>query len=143
MTSRLLVAGLALLLGASGSAWAQDWHGHDRYEPEHRHGGEPWHGGEHWRDRDIYRFHEHDLDLWRSGRWVHEHHDGRLGWWWITGGVWYFYPQPVYPFPDPYLPPMASPGPAPGAVYYYCQAPAGYYPYVSVCPSGWRTVPAR
>ncbi len=32
---------------------------------------------------------------WEGGRWHHEMHDGRMGWWWDVGGVWYFYPQPV------------------------------------------------
>jgi hypothetical protein len=30
---------------------------------------------------------------WQGGRWRHEMHNGRLGWWWDVGGVWYFYPQ--------------------------------------------------
>ena len=32
---------------------------------------------------------------WEGGRWHHEVHDGRDGWWWDVGGVWYFYPQPM------------------------------------------------
>lgn len=32
---------------------------------------------------------------WEGGRWHHEVHDGRLGWWWDVGGVWYYYPEPV------------------------------------------------
>jgi hypothetical protein len=30
---------------------------------------------------------------WEGGRWRHEMHNGRLGWWWDVGGAWYFYPQ--------------------------------------------------
>lgn len=30
---------------------------------------------------------------WQGGRWHHEMHDGRMGWWWDVGGVWYFYPE--------------------------------------------------
>jgi hypothetical protein len=30
---------------------------------------------------------------WEGGRWHHEVHNGRDGWWWDVGGVWYFYPQ--------------------------------------------------
>jgi hypothetical protein len=30
---------------------------------------------------------------WEGGRWRHEMHNGRFGWWWDVGGVWYFYPQ--------------------------------------------------
>ncbi len=32
---------------------------------------------------------------WEGGRWRHESHDGRYGWWWDVGGVWYYYPQRV------------------------------------------------
>jgi hypothetical protein len=32
---------------------------------------------------------------WEAGRWRHEAHNGRYGWWWDVGGVWYFYPQPL------------------------------------------------
>ncbi|SHN86330.1 hypothetical protein [Bradyrhizobium erythrophlei] len=32
---------------------------------------------------------------WEGGRWRHEMHNGRFGWWWDVGGVWYFYPQPM------------------------------------------------
>jgi hypothetical protein len=32
---------------------------------------------------------------WEGGRWRHEVHNGRYGWWWDVGGVWYFYPQPI------------------------------------------------
>jgi hypothetical protein len=32
---------------------------------------------------------------WEGGRWHHEMHDGRDGWWWDVGGVWYYYPQPM------------------------------------------------
>ena len=101
-----------------------------------------WHG-------DIAHFHEHDWGLWRGGRWVHEVHDGRPGWWWVAGGAWYFYPAPVYPYPDPYEPPVtvaAAPSVAPLApvpkVWYYCEAAHGYYPYVPTCPSGWKAMPA-
>ncbi len=30
---------------------------------------------------------------WHGGRWHHERHDGRMGWWWDVGGVWYYYPE--------------------------------------------------
>ncbi len=30
---------------------------------------------------------------WEGGRWRHEMHDGRVGWWWDVGGVWYYYPE--------------------------------------------------
>jgi hypothetical protein len=118
-------------------------------EGGHGHGDMGRHDeGRHW-DGDIARFHEHDLDRWRGGRWTHEVHDGRLGWWWIAGDAWYFYPAPVYPYPDPYEPPVtvaAAPAaaPAPAAVprsWYYCEAAKGYYPYVPACPGGWKALP--
>ncbi len=56
-----------------------------------------WHG-------EIKRFERHDMGHWRGGAWKHGHHNGRLGWWWVVGGAWYFYPQPIYPYPNPYVP---------------------------------------
>jgi hypothetical protein len=57
--------------------------------------------------------------------------------------VWFLYPQPVYPYPDPYLPPGIIPAGPPGSFYYYCPAPPGYFPYQYYCPTGWQAVPAR
>lgn len=104
-----------------------------------------WHG-------DIKQFHERDLARWRTGNWHHEYHDGRLGWWWVVAGLWYFYPQRVAGYPDPYTPPPtvivqpaapAAPStPPPAQYWYYCDAAKGYYPYVPSCPAGWRMVPA-
>ena len=62
-------------------------------------------------------------------------HNGRYGWWWDVGGVWYFYPErlagpPTYisedfvddapvgyapPPPEAYAPPPPPPPPDPGA----------------------------
>jgi hypothetical protein len=76
----------------------------------------------------------------------------RVGWY--VGGVWYFGPPPFYPYyPYPlpaypvYVPPpvVAAPaptGPPPAQVWYYCDKPAGYYPYVDACDGPWRPVPA-
>ena len=110
-----------------------------------------------WRG-DIRHFEGRDSHQWRSGYWHHGDRGGRLGWWWVIGGLWYFYPQPVYPYPDPYQPPVvviqqsAPVAPAPVSppvvtqvapqVWYYCEASANYYPYVPTCPAGWKTVPA-
>ena len=79
---------------------------------------------------------------WEGGRWHHEMHNGRDGWWWDVGGVWYYYPQPMdgppayiseeyvddeavagdygappgaYPPPGAYAPPPAPPPPDPAA----------------------------
>jgi hypothetical protein len=110
-----------------------------------------------WESRDIHRFADNDLHIWRGGHWVHGRRDGRLGWWWVAAGIWYFYPAPVYPYPDPYTPsvtvinqppvveaPQAQPqSPPPPQVWYYCDSAKGYYPYVSSCPEPWRQVPAQ
>lgn len=37
----------------------------------------------------------HGRLAWQGGRWRHEMHNGRMGWWWDVGGAWYFYPQPM------------------------------------------------
>lgn len=105
-----------------------------------------------WHGRDMHRFHDRDLGRWQGGYWHHGTHLGRLGWWWVAGGLWYFYPQPVYPYPDPYVPPVVvAPQPVPAApvmaapapqYWYYCDASRTYYPYVATCRGGWRQVPA-
>ena len=135
-----------LLPGVASNA-AADWREH------HERG---WRG-------DIRTFHERDFGRWRAGRWHHGYYNGRLGWWWIVGGVYYWYPRAVYPYPDPFVPPVfieqppavaAVPQPAPPApppqsqpqgaagTWYYCDAARSYYPYVGDCPGGWRAVPA-
>jgi hypothetical protein len=95
--------------------------------PEHHWDGHPgwgWHGG------DVHR--------WHGGHWIHGEHLGRLGWWWVVGDGWYFYPAPVYPYPDPYVPPSIV---APAADYWYhCPSANAYYPYVTECPEGWTPV---
>src|SRR3954471_21705755 len=50
---------------ARGPAPARDWGGH------------------------AYRGHL----AWDGGRWRHEVHNGRSGWWWDVGGARYYYPQ--------------------------------------------------
>jgi hypothetical protein len=109
-----------------------------RFHEDHRRDG--------WNHGDIRRFHEGEYDRWRGGAWIHGEHDGRFGWWWNVGPSWYFYTAPVYPYPDPYTPPVvAAPvaPPSPGGQYwYYCRSPAGYYPYVPHCGGPWEAVPA-
>lgn len=140
---------VAALLGMTPLASQAQHRGHDR----------AWHG-------DIRHFERHDLHHWRSGAWRHGWHGGQMGWWWVVGGVWYPHSQPVYPYPDPYRPPLVveqapviiqMPAPAPvqmapnappvssqssAQFWYYCDAARGYYPYVASCPGGWKTVPA-
>jgi hypothetical protein len=111
-----------------------------------------FHEGGAWRGGHIERFHERDYHVWREGHWEHRYHGGRYGWWWIAAGLWYFYPAPIYPWPDPYAPPVVvappvvsapeAAAPPPAQYWYYCDSAGGYYPYVPECPSGWRAVPA-
>ena len=149
-----MLAGLAVLAVLPSVALA-DGRGH---------GG---HGGPAWRG-NIRSFGHHDINVWRGGGWRHANYGGRLGWWWVVGGAYYFYPQPIYPYPDPYQPsvvyvepqqqvvvaPQApqvyapqptAPQGAPVAAaptWYFCDASQTYYPYVASCTSGWRAVPA-
>ncbi|MBJ7404340.1 MAG: hypothetical protein JHD07_14000 [Bradyrhizobium sp.] len=62
---------------------------------------------------------------WDGGRWRHEVRNGRSGWWWDVGGVWYYYPQrmagpPAYisedyidDMPVAYAPPVTYAPPPP------------------------------
>jgi hypothetical protein len=123
-------------------------------------------------ERDVHRFNEVEMGRWRGGQWRNSCFAGRCGWWWFAGGQWYFYDRPIYPYPlivseyayvEPGAPvyavpppavyvapapgypppqPQAAPPPATPQVYYYCDNPAGYYPYVQSCPSQFRPVPA-
>ncbi|MGB9152053.1 MAG: hypothetical protein WCD70_03090 [Alphaproteobacteria bacterium] len=122
--SALLLTTALLTSVAFQPALAQEWHGRG----------------------DGYGFHDHG-DHWRAGRWFNGFHDGRNGWWWIVDGAWYFYPAPVYPYPDPYTPPTVVIETVPGApsgaqTYYYCASPAGYYPSVPQCTVAWQKVVA-
>jgi hypothetical protein len=42
----------------------------------------------------------HGQHAWEHGRWRHEKRNGRFGWWWDVGGIWYFYPEPIEGPPD-------------------------------------------
>jgi hypothetical protein len=119
------------------------WRGdaHERLIADHG----PWH--HQWGDGDIRHFRDHDWDDWHNGFWVHSWNDGFFGWWFVVSGVWFWYPVPVYPFPDPYIPPtFIVPPPPPAAApavtpyWYYCPLSNGYYPYITTCPAGWHQV---
>ena len=75
---------------------------------------------------------------WERGHWHHEMHNGRMGYWWDVGGVWYYYPQPMEGPPTyisedfaddvPYAdggPDDVGPPPGPDAAY---APPPGAYP---------------
>lgn len=105
--------------------------------------------GRDYHGRDYHSFTPHEHDVWRGGRWQQGWHDGRYAWWWVVDGGWYFYPAPIYPYPT-YVPPaiiVQQPPPVPSGLppaqfWYYCDNPAGYYPYVAACNGPWRQVPA-
>jgi len=150
---RLMGVGLvsALALGAA-QAWALP-HAEDgaamparplvAVDDFHRH---------HW-DR-----HGYPGDPWMGGRWFEGWFGGRYGWWWIYSGRYYWYDRPVYPYPpmesevivvQPPPPVVVVPPPPPAVVqpppntWYYCDNPAGYYPYVQNCMVPFRPVPAH
>lgn len=86
--------------------------------------------------------HGYDWNHWRRGGWINGWHEGRMGWWWVVDGVWFYYAQPVYPVPQPPTV-VATPVPqVPPGYYYYCPNPAGYYPTVPQCLTGWQLVPS-
>jgi hypothetical protein len=69
---------------------------------------------------------------WEGGRWHHEMHNGRDGWWWDVGGVWYFYPQqmdgpPTY-ISDDYADDVGYPAGPPVADGAYAPPPGAYAP---------------
>ena len=125
----------------------------DRYRPY------PWHRERYERDSRMYwrfnmsLFPRYDLGIWRGGYWHHGWYNDRWGWWWIVGGIWYYYPAPIYPYPNPYIPGAVvvinnqsdtptPPAEAPTQFWYHCSSPQGYYPYVPECPAGWTRVAA-
>lgn len=109
-------------------------------------------------DHNVAHFSAQDRSTWQRGHWQHGRHHGRNGWWWNSGGSWFFYNQPVYPYPgyvsdyyynddyydggdDGYADPGYDASPSDGGYYwYYCNNPAGYYPYVKSCRGPWRAV---
>jgi hypothetical protein len=98
-----------------------------------------------FRGRDFGHFSGADREAWRGGDWHHEWHNGHYGWWWVTGGLWYFYPAPIYPYPlyigpDYYYDYYDQFG-APSYYWYYCEDPPGYYPNVQQCNGPWEPVP--
>ena len=102
---------------------------------------------------DIGAFHGHDFAhftsaerlQWQHGGWHHEWHHGHFGWWWFAGGAWFFYPQPIYPYPeyigpDYYYDYDNEFGP-PAYYWYFCADPEGYFPDVQQCNVPWQAVP--
>jgi len=117
---RILLA-LPLLTALAAPALADErWREHERHEEWHGEGRHP----HDFRGREFHHFDERERAIWIGGRWHHDWYGGRFGWWWEVGGVWYFYPEPIYPYPtyiasevviEPAPPPVVvvAPPPAP------------------------------
>ena len=93
---------------------------------------------------DFSHFSPTEHAAWVGGRWNHGWHNGHFGWWWFAGGAWFFYDEPIYPYPgyvsdEYYVEDDYGPG---GPTWWYCQNPPGYYPYVQNCMVPWQPVPA-
>ena len=132
MHLKTLIAAVAALT-LPGAASAQ--HG-----PEGHGGGPPpgFTGGHFAAGPVVGRLGARDLATWRSGWWWHGWRGGRVGWWWCAGGFWYWYPAPIYPDPTYVAGDVVGDAPAPGAAWWWCDDPPGYFPYVQSC---WRWRP--
>lgn len=75
---------------------------------EHRDRGPAQHFEEHWRGNDIHRFHDRDEAIW----WGVTGSKGAMGAREAGGGslaaIGTSTPRPVYPYPDPLVPPLAA-----------------------------------
>jgi hypothetical protein len=83
----------------------------------------------------------HGQLAWRHGRWHHETRNGRYGWWWGVGGVWYFYPEQIEGPPayvsdiDVVEEASADPAPPPREPHHAFYYRAGYFkgvPYETI-----------
>jgi hypothetical protein len=81
-----------------------------------------FHGGGFHGDR--FRDHRFDGDRFRDNRFFFGGSFGDPGWGYYPDYGYYDYSQPY------------------SQTWYYCSDPAGYYPYVTQCNTGWQTVPA-
>lgn len=165
--SAAVVAGL---LFASSAAIAADPPGHGgmpphgfRGAPSGFHGVLPGGGGGPAPGRfaigrpgnDLGRFNGHTFSgltpgergAWQQGGWRHVEHNGYLGWWWVVGDSWFFYPAPIYPYPlyigPDYYYNYYDYYSTPTYYWYYCEDPAGYYPTVQECNGPWEPVPPQ
>ena len=105
-----ILAALVLPARADDHDHGRDYdRGHDdRDHRDHdRHDHRDFHG------HDFRSFSPFEFRLWTSGGWFHEPHEGRFGWWWVADGVWYWYPEPVYPYPTYVSEPVAMTPPPP------------------------------
>jgi hypothetical protein len=131
--------------GAPPSFHGELPHGH--LPPDGRHYELGGHGHDlgHFNGQPFHGFNHGDHQAWRGGGWRHEWHDGHLGWWWVVGDGWYFYPEPIFPYPDyvgaNYWYDYYQDYPPPAHYWYYCEYPPGYYPDVQSCGQDWEPVP--
>ena len=120
----VILATMLFTSAIPGHAWGGGGHGG---------GGHGFHGGHGWRGHG-----------WRgAGVTV------GVGPYWGLYGWPYGYPY-AYPYAYPYTYPsqiyvqpsqqLSIEPPSSPPVWYYCDNPQGYYPYVQQCPGGWRTV---
>lgn len=149
---RGLLLSVSMLLGLCAAAAAPAYGGPPwvrgpggNHAPAMRWGGGPYHRF----PGDFRRFGPGDRARWVGGGWRHDYYDGRWGWWWIVGGAWYWYDQPIYPYPTvvsavaypppapvEVAPPVMSAPPvviAPGPQFRYYCPDRGYYPEVQTC----------
>jgi hypothetical protein len=93
--------------------------------------------------RNFSRFTPTERRLWTSGHWRQDWHNNMFGWWWVVGGLWYFYPAPIYPYPlyasDYWWEEPAAPI-YPTGYWYYCSTSGAYYPHVQTCDVPWMPV---
>ena len=116
--------------------------GSPRYEQ-----GRPGHDLSVFNGRRYSGFTAADRSQWQTGAWRHEYHNGHMGWWWVVGSFWFFYPAPIYPYPT-YVGPdyyydYYGLYPQPAYYWYYCEDPPGYYPAVQACNVEWEPVPPQ
>jgi hypothetical protein len=144
--SAALLAGGAMCLAAPSYAEPSHPSVHPHVAPHSAPGGHFGPNVSFVAHADFAHFSPAQHAAWVGGRWNHGWHNGHFGWWWFAGGAWYFYDAPIYPYPldvsDEYYvdetPDYGNGGP----YWYYCQSPAGYYPYVQQCSAPWQPVPA-
>jgi hypothetical protein len=90
--------------------------------------------GNHGNSRHFHGGHFHGRHFGGSGVFL-----GVTPWWYAP---YWHYPSSYWYYPPPYVygPPEPPAYVERPAYWYYCQAPPGYYPYVSQCPTQWLKV---
>jgi len=120
-----------------------------------------------WRGRRYFGSVAVGSPQWRSGYWFHGRYIDHWGWWWIVGPNWYYYSEPMYPYPSidvpptyfavvpsapppavpetsaPQSPPVGSSTAKSQAFTYYCEKTKSYYPLSPTCEAGWVVTKVR